>query len=287
MMAQPVSPALKDDEDYLRALIQQALAEDIGPGDVTSEAIVSSEQRSQAYILAKEQGVVAGLPVACLVFQLADSRITWTAAVEDGAQVQPGDRLATLAGPTRGLLVGERLALNFLQRLSGIATLTARYVAAVAGTKTVILDTRKTTPTLRFLEKYAVRVGGGQNHRFGLYDMVLIKDNHIRVAGSIKGAIERAKLQLDRRFLIEVEASTLAEVREAVAAGADRILLDNMSLSQMREAVGLAAGRAKLEASGRMTLERVRQAAETGVDYISVGALTHSAPALDISMEIE
>ncbi len=287
MMARPVSPALKDNEGYLRALIEQALAEDIGPGDITSEAIVSPEQRSQAYILAKEQGVVAGLPVACLVFQSADPRITWAAAVEDGAQVQPGDRLATLAGPARGLLAGERLALNFLQRLSGIATLTARYVAAVAGTKAVILDTRKTTPTLRFLEKYAVRAGGGQNHRFGLYDMVLIKDNHIRVAGSIKGAIERAKLQLDRRFPIEVEASTLAEVREAVAAGADRILLDNMSLSQMREAVGLAAGRAKLEASGRMTLERVRRVAETGVDYISVGALTHSAPALDISMEIE
>ncbi|MBI5955915.1 MAG: carboxylating nicotinate-nucleotide diphosphorylase, partial [Chloroflexi bacterium] len=210
-----------------------------------------------------------------------------TAAAEDGAQVQPGDRLATLAGPTRGLLAGERLALNFLQRLSGIATLTARYVAAVAGTKAVILDTRKTTPILRFLEKYAVRAGGGQNHRFGLYDMVLIKDNHIRVAGSIKGAIERVRLQLDRRFPVEVEASTLAEVREAVAAGADRILLDNMSLSQMREAVGLVAGRAKLEASGRMTLERVRRVAETGVDYISVGALTHSAPALDISMEIE
>lgn len=275
-----------EDLSSIEPLVRRALEEDIGTGDVTSEAVIPPTQRSKAAMVAKEEGLIAGLEVARLAFRLIDEEIEWESLAEDSQRVRPGDVLAEMEGPTRGLLSAERVALNFLQRLSGIATLTAKYVAAVEGTGAVILDTRKTTPGWRALEKYAVRVGEGHNHRMGLYDMVLIKDNHIRAAGGIAKAVARVRARWGRRFKVEVEATTLAEVEEALAAGVDRIMLDNMGLEEMREAVALVEGRVELEASGGMTLERVREVAETGVDYISVGALTHSAPALDISMEI-
>ncbi len=267
------------------AVIRRALAEDIGPGDVTTNWIIPESQRSEAIILAKTAGVLAGLDVARDVFALVDERIRFEPLLTDGDRLQPKDVVARIAGPTRGILTAERVALNFLQRLSGIATLTRAFVDAVAGTKAVILDTRKTTPGLRFLEKYAVRMGGGANHRIGLYDMVLIKDNHIEAAGSITGAVQRVRARNAAGLLIEVEARTLDDVREAAMLAVDRILLDNMTCEQMRQAVQLVNGRVPLEASGNVTLETVRQIAETGVDFISSGALTHSAKALDLSLD--
>lgn len=270
-----------------RELLERALAEDIGPGDVTTEWIIPATQRSKAVMMAKAPGVIAGLHLVRQVFALLDPEVQVTLQVGDGDRVLPGEVIATLEGPTRGLLSGERLALNLLQRLSGIATLTRSYVEAVAGTGAVILDTRKTTPGLRALEKYAVQVGGGQNHRFGLYDMVLIKDNHIQAAGSITEAVWRVRQQNAQGLEIEVEVRTWAELEEALPLSVDRILLDNMTTEQMRQAVALANGRVPLEASGNVTLQRVREIAETGVDYISSGALTHSAKALDISMDFD
>ncbi len=276
--------------------LQFALAEDVSPdaslealllGDVTSAAVMRETKSLIGRVVAKTRGVVAGLPVAAAVFALVSSECVLTLVARDGQQVEAGDELFRVRAPGRALLTAERTALNFLGRMSGIATLTRRYVDAVAGTGAIILDTRKTAPGLRWLDKYAVRMGGGQNHRMGLYDMVLIKDNHIDAAGSITAAVERVQERYSTRYPIEVEVKNLVELREALALHPDRIMLDNMTLDVMRQAVEIAAGRVPLEASGNVSLETVRAIAETGVDFISVGALTHSAPALDVSMRLE
>ena len=272
-------------EQDIDAVIDAALREDMPEGDVTSESVIPNSAVSEAVFLAKEDGVLAGLAIARRVFEKIDPAVEFTGKLEDGAAFRRSDILACVEGPTVALLKGERTALNFLQQLSGIATVTRGFVDAVAGTKAKILDTRKTTPGLRLLEKYAVRAGGGTNHRLSLSDMVLIKDNHLRHVGSVAEAVRRARAAVRPGVRIEVEAADLAQVRDALAAGADMIMLDNMSLEMMREAVAIAAGRVPLEASGNMTLDRVRAVAETGVDYISVGALTHSARAVDISLD--
>ncbi len=277
------------DEQVLEAaasLIEMALAEDIGPGDATSEAVLPDDLCLRGRIVVKARGVIAGLPIAGAVFARVDPSLRFVSLRSDGDRVAPGDVVAEVTGPARGMLSAERTALNFLQHLSGIATLTRAFVDAVAGTRAVILDTRKTHPGYRLLEKYAVRVGGGRNHRMGLYDMVLIKDNHIEAAGSITTAVRRAR-EAHPDLPIEVEVKDLDELREALEADVDRIMLDNFDLEAMREAVRLTAGRVPLEASGGITLERVAAVAATGVDFISVGALTHSARALDLSMEVE
>jgi nicotinate-nucleotide pyrophosphorylase (carboxylating) len=261
--------------------VDRWLAEDVGDGDLTSLAVIDEDATCTGRLLVREPGVVCGLEVAAEVFERLGATLEPLAA--DGDAVEPC-AVAGVAGSGRAVLAGERLALNVVGRLSGIATLTRRYVEAVAGTGAVILDTRKTTPGLRALEKYAVACGGAQNHRQGLYDGILIKDNHLRLAGSLAEAVERAK---GSAVPVEVECDTLEQVREALAAGADSILLDNMSLEELRTAVDLAGGRARLEASGGVTLDTVRAVAEAGVDFISVGALTHSARALDVSLEVE
>jgi nicotinate-nucleotide pyrophosphorylase (carboxylating) len=261
-------------------VIETWLAEDVGSGDLTSLAVIDEGLTCEAQVRLKEAGVVCGLSAAGEVFAALGAR--FEPLVDEGAALDPAP-IARVAGPARAVLTGERTALNLLGRLSGIATLTRRYVDAVAGTSAEILDTRKTTPGLRALEKHAVACGGGRNHRLGLYDAILIKDNHLRLAGSIGAAVERAR---SAGVPVEVECDTLAQVREALAAGADRILLDNMPPSDLRDAVGLAAGRAPLEASGGVTLDTVRAIAETGVDFISIGALTHSARSLDVSLEV-
>jgi nicotinate-nucleotide pyrophosphorylase (carboxylating) len=260
---------------------QAWLAEDVGTGDATTLALIDEEATCRAVVLVKEPGVVCGLGAAAAVF--AELGVGFEPLVSEGASVDRG-LIAELEGSARGVLTGERLALNLIGRLSGIATLTRRYVDAVEGTGVTILDTRKTTPGLRALEKHAVETGGGTNHRFGLDDGVLVKDNHLRLTGGIAPAI--ASLRTATDLPIEVEAENLEQVREAVAAGADAILLDNMSTGELREAVFLVAGRAKLEASGGVNLDTVREIAETGVDFISVGALTHSARSLDVSLEV-
>ncbi|GAB5602331.1 carboxylating nicotinate-nucleotide diphosphorylase [Thermus sp. FJN-A] len=260
------------------------LREDLGHGDLTSLLVVPEDLEGEAVILAKEAGVLAGLPLAARVFRLADPRTRFTPLVGEGARVAKGTEVARVQGPLRGILAGERLALNLLQRLSGIATLTRAYVEALEGTKAKVLDTRKTTPGLRALEKYAVRVGGGQNHRFGLFDGILLKENHIRAAGGVGEAVRRAKARAPHYLKVEVEVRDLDELEEALKAGADLILLDNFPLEALQEAVRRVGGRVPLEASGNMTLERAKAAAEAGVDYVSVGALTHSAQALDLSL---
>jgi nicotinate-nucleotide pyrophosphorylase (carboxylating) len=257
------------------------LAEDLGDGDATSSAVVDGSERCQAQILFKEAGVVCGIEVAAAVFEATGARLR--PLVSDGDRVDEPRVIADVDGPARSVLAGERLALNLVGRLSGVATLTRRYVDAVEGTGVQILDTRKTTPGLRALEKYAVRCGGGVNHRLGLYDGILIKDNHLRLAGSIRSAVERAS---GTGFPVEVECETLEQVREALDAGADRLLLDNMTVSELVRAVEVCDDRAELEASGGVSLENVREVAETGVDFVSVGALTHSARALDVSLEV-
>jgi nicotinate-nucleotide pyrophosphorylase (carboxylating) len=267
------------------AAIEAALREDMPSGDLTSESVIPAGSRSEAFFLAKEDGVLAGLPVASRVFEKLDPSVIFIERFREGSAFHQSDKLARVKGPTIALLKGERTALNFLQRLCGIATATRRYVEAVAGTKARILDTRKTTPGLRLLEKYAVRTAGGTNHRSSLSEMVLIKDNHLRRVGSVSEAVRRARAAVRPGIRVEVEAANLLQVREALAAGADMIMLDNMTVEMMRQAVALAAGRVPLEASGNMTLDRVRAVAETGVDFISVGALTHSAKAIDISLD--
>jgi nicotinate-nucleotide pyrophosphorylase (carboxylating) len=267
------------------AIIEVALREDMPEGDITSESVIPADARSEAIFLAKEDGVLAGLPVARRVFEKIDPAVEFTEKFQDGAAFRKFDILACVEGPTMAILKGERTALNFLQRLSGVATVTRRFVDAVQGTKAKILDTRKTTPGLRLLEKYAVKTGGGANHRLSLSDMVLVKDNHLRYVGSVAEAVRRSRGAAKPGVRIEVEAADLAQVRDALAAGADMIMLDNMTLEAMREAVTLAGGRVPLEASGNMSLDRVRAVAETGVDFISVGALTHSARAVDISLD--
>ncbi len=269
--------------DTLR-VVYAALAEDVGAGDVTTEATVDGDATGQAELLLKEPGVVCGLEVAEAVFQALDADVRFETLVADGDVVEGPTAVARVEGLERAILTGERTALNFLGRLSGIATLTRRYVDAVEGTGAAILDTRKTTPGLRVLEKHAVACGGGRNHRLALDDGVLVKDNHLRATGSIAAAVER--LREATSLPIEVECDTLEQVEEALAAGADALLLDNMSLDELREAVALVGGRARLEASGGITLENVRAVAETGVDEISVGALTHSARSLDVSLEV-
>ena len=266
-----------------RPLIELAIAEDIGPGDATSEAVLPTTLVLCGRIIAKRAGVIAGLPVAEAVFRRVDPALRLSSHVRDGDSVTPGDIVAEVNGPGRGMLASERLALNFLQHLSGIATLTRAFVDAVDGTKAIVLDTRKTHPGYRVLEKYAVRMGGGHNHRMSLHDMLLVKDNHIEAAGSITTAVEQAR-SFHPDLPIEVEVKNLDELREAVGLNVDRIMLDNMDLDQMQEAVRLTGGRVDLEASGGVDLERVAAIAATGVDYISIGALTHSAPALDLSM---
>ena len=278
-----------DLQKTIEGAVTRSLAEDVGRGDVTTLWTIPAQACAEAHLLSKAEGIVAGLAVAQAVFAAIDPQPAFEATVQDGEPIHRGQVLGRVRGRARSILTAERTALNFLQRMSGIATLTRRYVEAVGGTKAIILDTRKTAPGLRLLDKWAVQLGGGQNHRKGLYDMVLIKDNHIAVAGGIAEAVRRVRMgrrEREGELEIEVEVKSLEELQEALELGVDRIMLDNMSLQQVREAVRIAAGKVPLEASGGVSLETVRQIADTGVDYISVGALTHSARALDISLEI-
>ena len=270
-------------------MIENALFEDIGFGDITSESLIGEDQLGSAEFIAKESGIVSGMDVAKVIYGIVDGQVSFEQSVMDGALVERGVSLGRIHGPVRSILTGERVALNFLQRMSGIATLTHKFVHAVAGTKAKITDTRKTVPGLRVLDKKAVLDGGGVNHRFALDSMVLIKDNHITAAGGIDVAIERCRLYLRSQNIdlkIEVETTTLEQVRKVLEIGGiDRIMLDNYSLDVMTEAVRMIDGRFEVEASGGVTLQTVRPIAETGVDFISVGALTHSPKAMDISLE--
>ncbi len=280
-----------DDRSVLR-LIQIALAEDVGTGDLTSESLVDAAERVHGVLLAKEQMVLAGSPIAGLVFGEVDRAITCEWQVPEGAIVEPGTILAHLHGPARPILTAERTALNFLQRISGVASLTRRYVERVEGTGATVLDTRKTLPGWRILDKYGVKIGGGENHRMGLYDMVMVKDNHIAAHGSIRAAVTAVRRYFDLRGIegvkIEVETADLDDVSEALACeGISRIMFDNFSLSDLENGVSLVDGRMQTEASGGITLERIRDVAETGVQYISVGALTHSARSVDISLDFK
>lgn len=262
----------------------QALKEDLGTGDVTSLACVPQEAMAQGQFIAKEAGVICGLDIAARVFFLLDAGVSFLPKVEDGCKVEKGDVIAQIKGPAQAVLMGERLALNLLQRLSGIATKTAQAVLETVGTKTQICDTRKTTPGMRALEKYAVRIGGGKNHRFGLYDAVMIKDNHIVAAGGIEKAVSAARAYIPHTMKIEVEVSDLAQVQEALAAGADIIMFDNMDNETMALAVTQIDGQAVTEASGNMNERSLKEVCACGVDYISIGALTHSVKSLDISL---
>ncbi len=279
------TPSLADVLQSADILIAAAIAEDIGSGDVTSLAVFPPHAMARATIIAKEAGVVAGLPVAKAVFAKADPHVVFTPTLTDGARVKPMDVLVNLEGRLVSLLSLERTVLNFLQHLSGIATLASEFVQAVKGTRAVILDSRKTTPGYRALEKYAVRTGGAQNHRRGLYDMLMVKDNHIQAVKSLSLAVRRAR-ECYPDLPLEVEVDSLEHLKEALSLPVDRILLDNMDLATLHQAVLIGNNRVPLEASGGVTLENVRQIAETGVNYISVGALTHSSPGLDISLEI-
>jgi nicotinate-nucleotide pyrophosphorylase (carboxylating) len=273
------------DSAQFRDLVRRAIEEDLGNGDITTDATVSLEQRARGVLLVKENCVVAGLDVALEAFRQLEPGVEVTLRKQDGDRCVCGDEIAEVVGLARTLLIAERTALNFLQRLSGIATRTRQFVDA-AGGRITILDTRKTTPTLRVLEKHAVLAGGATNHRRGLFDAILIKDNHVRLAGGVRAAVDRVRAH-QPQLRVEVEAQSLAEVDEALAAGAEVILADNLSLQDIRETVHRAAGRAKVEISGGVTLDRIAELAATGADWVSVGALTHSAPAVDISFEIE
>lgn len=277
----------------VREIVHRALKEDIGSGDITTALTVPAGSFSRAEIMAKEDGVIAGQQVAAMVFEEAAAaygvemaKVAYTPVLHDGSCVHKGDVISSIHGPTSVILTGERTALNFLQRMSGIATRTAALVSLIKHTHAHVVDTRKTTPGLRVLEKYAVRMGGGWNHRFGLYDAVLIKDNHIRAAGGVRQAVIAAKSGIPHTVKIEVEVESIEQVREALDAGADMLLLDNMSLDALRDAVALCRGRALTEASGNVDEGSIARVAETGVDLISVGALTHSVKALDLSLEI-
>ena len=278
---------MKLDKKEIDKIISCALTEDVGSGDVTTNLIVPKNEKSRASFYAKENGVIAGLTVAKSVFTKLDKKSIWKNFVKEGDRVNAGTRIAEVTGSYRALLTGERTALNILQRLSGIATQTSEFVRLAEGTKVRVLDTRKTVPGLRTFDKYAVKIGGGENHRFGLYDMVLIKDNHIKAAGGITSAVERVRKNLKAKIKIEVETSNLDEVCEAVNCNVDIIMLDNMTNDAMKEAVRIINGKIKVEASGNVTVNNFRQIAEIGVDYISIGALTHSVRALDINMKIE
>ena len=271
----------------LRALVEMALAEDLGQGDLTTSLTVPAEMRACGTFRSKQSLVVAGLPVAAMVFLILKPTVEWNPALEDGSDVAAGTVLANACGPAATLLAGERVALNFLQHLSGIATYARRLKEELAGTRAEFLDTRKTTPGLRNLQKYAVRLGGGQNHRLRLDDGILIKNNHLQLVGGIRAAVENAKRHRPAGYHIEVEVTSLAELEEALECGADGVLLDNMTPVEVRQCVERAAGHIRLEVSGGIDATNIRAYAETGVDYISVGALTHSAPAVDINFRIE
>lgn len=272
---------------YTEQIIRLALAEDIGTGDVTTQSVIPEGKTIQGTFIAKEDGIICGLEVAQRVFNSIDETICMTPVVRDGDRVRSGMVVADLEGPAHGILSGERVALNFLQRLSGIATRAAAYVSMVEGTGAVVVDTRKTTPGLRSLEKYAVKMGGAGNHRMNLADGILIKDNHIRAAGSISAAVAAARKNAPRMLKIEVEAETTDDVKEALNAGADIIMLDNMDVTTMKKAVDIIKGKALVEASGNMDQRDIREVAATGVNMISIGALSHSAKALDISLKFE
>ena len=270
----------------IEPIVRQALLEDLGrAGDLTTDAIVPRDLEAKTVMAARQEGVVVGLDLAALAFRLIDPAIRFEPVLNDGDTVAPGARVATIEGPARGMLTAERVALNFVSRMSGVASATAKLAAAVKLTKVRIVCTRKTTPLLRAIEKYAVRAGGGSNHRFGLDDAVLIKDNHVAVAGSVTEAVRRARAHVGHLVKIEVEVDTLAQLEEALGVAVDAVLLDNMSLEDLKRGVAMIGGRAISEASGRVTPETVRAIAETGVDLISVGWLTHSAPILDIGLD--
>jgi len=290
---------MKTKNQGIEKLIELALNEDLGKGDVTSKVLISENLRGKGVILAKEDGVLAGVEIARLVFKKIDPEIGFKSLIKDGEKIRDESKIAQLEGKVKSILAGERTALNFLQRLSGVATLTSKFVKEVKGTKAKILDTRKTTPGFRALEKYAVKLGGGKNHRMGLYDRILIKNNHIRACGGIDGAIRRVKENLKneafvsrftlKNLKVEVETKNIKEVKEAIQSEADWIMLDNMSLSQVRERVRMIRSnkrKIRIEVSGKITLDKVRNIARLGVDFISVGALTHSAKALDLSLEL-
>ena len=267
-------------------LFDLAYAEDIGEGDITTNNLIPFGEIRTARLVAKESGVIAGLPVAEMVFRKFDENLKWDVKLPDGSKVEPGDVLVEFTANYRALLTGERKALNFLQRLSGIASYANKCMKEIEGQGVEILDTRKTLPGYRHLDKYAVRMGGASNHRFGLYDMVMIKDNHIQIAGGIKPAVDAIRKKIPKSIKIEVETTTIEQVQEAVDADVDIIMLDNMSSKLMKECVMLINRRTKIEASGNMTIKRIHKVASTGVDYISIGALTHSVKALDISQRI-
>lgn len=271
----------------IESLIDIGFKEDINTGDLTTDLLISADTQKTAVMIAKADGIIAGLPVVEKIFKKLDANVEFILSKNDGDKIKSGDLICTIKGAYRALLTGERLALNFLQRMSGIATETSKYVDAVRDYHTQILDTRKTIPGHRLLDKYAVKTGGGTNHRIGLYDMVMIKDNHISVAGGITNAVNAIRPKIDKNIKIEVETTNLQQVEEALKAGADIIMLDNMDNETMAKAVKLINGKAKVEASGNMSLERVKEVAATGVDYISIGALTHSVKALDISQRIK
>ena len=271
----------------LRALVEMALAEDLGQGDLTTSVTVPAGMKARGTFRSKQNLVVAGLPVAAMVFQVLDPSVKWNPALEDGTDVVAGTVLANACGPAAALLAGERVALNFLQHLSGIATYARRLKEELAGTRAEFLDTRKTTPGLRTLQKYAVRLGGGQNQRLRLDDGILIKNNHLQLVGGIRASVENAKRHRPAGYHIEVEVTSFAELEEALQCGADGVLLDNMTPVEVRQCVERAAGHIRLEVSGGIDATNIRAYAETGVDYISVGALTHSAPAVDINFRIE
>jgi nicotinate-nucleotide pyrophosphorylase (carboxylating) len=282
---------MSSSKPQIEEIIDRALAEDLGKGDVTTEALIPGDQQGTGFIVAKKEGILAGTEAAKQVFHRVDPELKVEVLLEDGAIVKPGSRVAKVSGSIASILKAERLALNFLQRLSGIASETNRYVVRVEGLPVRIMDTRKTTPGLRSLEKYAVKVGGGENHRMNLGDGILIKDNHLAALRSqglnIKEIIAKARQNAPQRLMVEVEVGSVSEALETVEAGADIVMLDNMGLEDMRKAVESIRGRALIEASGGITLDNVRAVAETGVDFISIGALTHSAKALDISLELE
>lgn len=275
--------------EVIDKIIRNALAEDIGTGDITTSAVLNSKRKTSGKILIKEAGVLAGIDIAEKVFSIYDRSLSFDIKISNGSKVNPGDIAAIVSGNAASVLTAERTALNFLQRMSGIATLTSKFIEQVRHTKAKIIDTRKTAPGLRLPDKKAVKTGGGENHRFGLYDMFLIKDNHIETAGSITNAVKSCKLYNEKsgnRFKIEIETKNIDEVKEAINCNVDIIMLDNFDIRNMTEAVKLINGKCKVEASGGVTLQTVKSIAETGVDFISVGALTHSVKALDISLEL-
>lgn len=275
------------DRPYIQSIINNALEEDVGSGDVTTEACISRHTEVTARLVSRQEGVLAGGIIAAMVFRALDESILWEIIVDEGDRLTHGDEIGCFRGSVSTLLTGERVALNLIQRMSGIATETARYIAEVAGTGVTILDTRKTMPGLRKLDKYAVRIGGGTNHRSGLFDAVLVKDNHIRAAGGLNNAVNNILQTRNEELSIQVECDTLEQLEECIILGVDLVLLDNMDANDLRKAVELSDGRARLEASGGITLENVREIAETGIDFISVGAITHSVTALDIGLDFD